>query len=129
MALRRRLPQSGRAARVDALRAMHVHGRNLGRIERQVTRRGGAAQPVVDRFAEPVMRDRLDGDRRRAAAVERLEHARRDWPPPRADRPLGDRLSIATACSAPSIAARPEGEQRLAGRTSRASSRTAAPGA
>ena len=29
-----------------------IHDENLGRIERQVTRRGGAAQPVVDGLAE-----------------------------------------------------------------------------
>src|SRR5450759_856223 len=33
----------------------------------------GAAQPVIDRFAEPVMRHRHDGDGARAAGVERAK--------------------------------------------------------
>ena len=37
---------------------------------RSVLRHGGAAQPVVDRLAEPVMRHRHDGDGARASGVE-----------------------------------------------------------
>ena len=59
--------------------------RKLGRSP-SVTRRGRARKPVVDRLAEPVVRNRLDGDRRRAAAVERLPDRKTDWPPLRPDR-------------------------------------------
>jgi len=38
-----------------------------------LARRGGAAQPVVDRLAQPARRHRLDGDGRGTRRVEALE--------------------------------------------------------
>ena len=38
-----------------------------------LTPRRGAAEPVVDRFAEPVMRDRHDRDGLRAGGIERAQ--------------------------------------------------------
>ena len=44
-----------------------------GLVRGIVARRGGAGEPVVDRFAEAGIRDRLDGDGFGAAAVETLQ--------------------------------------------------------
>ena len=85
-------------------------------------RRRGPREPVADRFAQSLVRDRRDGDPARAGGVERAQDARTGSRPPRPDRPSA--TEVAARCR-PRPGTGPKPSQASPSPTRRASSRSA----